>query len=111
MQDLLDLMLVKNRDERIQSASELETILNAIITKDHQGLTALSKRAQALRKLQGKETGGKDFGTVTTWAQNKFRNIALGLVCASIITGGALGGLIFLPNRKRKLLRLIKNQR
>lgn len=102
MQDLLDLMLVKNRDERIQSASELETILNAIITKDHQGLTALSKRAQALRKLQGKETGGKDFGTVTTWEQNKFRNIALGLVCASIITGGALGGLIFFAKPEKK---------
>lgn len=103
VQDLLDLMLTKSRDERIQSAVELEEILTAIVNKDQKGLAALSKRAVALRKLHGKEAGAKDFGTVSTWEQNKFRNIALGLVCASIVTGGALGGLIFFtkqPERK-----------
>lgn len=91
VQQLLDLLLAKEREDRLQSAEQLERLLQAIIDKDKTGLAELNSLSTKVKRRIGRQ--GQSDGTLVNDASND-KKLLVAAVLAGLIAAGGIAAFL-----------------
>gem|GEM_PF-621162 len=91
VQQLLDLLLAKEREDRLQSAEQLERLLQAIIDKNKTGLAELNSLSTKVKRRLGRQ-GQRDSTLVNSTANDK--KLLVAAVLAGLIAAGGIAAFL-----------------
>ncbi len=91
VQQLLDLLLAKEREDRLQSAEQLERLLQAIIDKNKTGLAELNSLSTKVKRRIGRQ--GQSDGTLVNDASND-KKLLVAAVLAGLIAAGGIAAFL-----------------
>ncbi len=91
VQQLLDLLLAKERDDRLQSADQLVRLLQAIMDENKTGLAELNSLSTTVKRRLGQQ-GQSDNAPATSAANDK--KLIVAAVLAGVITAGGIAAFL-----------------
>lgn len=91
VQQLLDLLLAKEREDRLQSADQLVRLLQAIIDKNKAGLAELNSLSTTVKRRLGRQ-GPSDSAPATSPSNDK--KLIAAAVLAGVITAGGIAAFL-----------------
>lgn len=91
VQQLLDLLLAKEREDRLQSAEQLERLLQAIIDKNKTGLAELNSLSTKVKRRIGRH--GQSDSTLVNDASND-KKLLVAAVLAGLIAAGGIAAFL-----------------
>lgn len=91
VQQLLDLLLAKEREDRLQSAEQLERLLQAIIDKNKTGLAELNSLSTKVKRRLGRQ-GQSESTLVNSTANDK--KLLVAAVLAGLIAAGGIAAFL-----------------
>jgi serine/threonine protein kinase len=91
VQQLLDLLLAKERDDRLQSADQLVRLLQAIMDENKTGLAELNSLSTTVKRRLGQQ-GQSDNAPATRAANDK--KLIVAAVLAGVITAGGIAAFL-----------------
>jgi serine/threonine protein kinase len=92
VQQLLDLLLAKEREDRLQSAEQLERLLQAIIDKNKTGLAELNSLSTKVKRRLGRQ--GQSDSTLANSTANDKKLLAAAVFAGLIAAGGIAAFLL-----------------